>query len=43
MIMAAAATADLLQEPPAAMAVKGKEALMEAVEDIVFGSVSLLN
>jgi ornithine carrier protein len=37
--MATATTADFAAEDPPALAVKGKEALMDAVEDILFGSV----
>jgi hypothetical protein len=37
-----AATPEFVQEPSPAIAVKGKEALVEAVEDIVFGSVCAL-
>jgi hypothetical protein len=39
--MATATTADFAAEqPPPALAVKGKKALVDAVEDILFGSVS---
>jgi len=38
--MDVATTADFQPETPKALAVTGKEALMDAMEDIVFGSVS---
>jgi ornithine carrier protein len=37
--MAAATTADFTAETPPALKVKSNQALMDAVEDIVFGSV----
>jgi ornithine carrier protein len=37
--MDTATTASFSAEKPPALAVKGKEALMDAVEDILYGSV----
>jgi ornithine carrier protein len=38
--MAAATKPDFASEPPPTLSVKGKEAIIDAMEDIVFGSVS---